>query len=193
MSDNHAHGRLTAPGELRFVRLLPGPIERIWRYLTDPDKRALWQGDGVTVPGVGGRMRIAFRNNDLTPHIEPVTPSHCHLFDENGDGPVVEGRITRWEPPRFLSYTWGESVGPESEVFFELTPQDDGQVRLVLTHRRLGNERGKLLSIAAGWHTHIGILLAVLAGDVPPPFWSIHARLERDYEALLAQTATTWT
>ena len=27
---------------VRFERLLPGPIERVWEYLTDGDKRATW-------------------------------------------------------------------------------------------------------------------------------------------------------
>jgi uncharacterized protein YndB with AHSA1/START domain len=36
------YGVLTAPDTLRIERLLPGPIERVWQYLTDSDKRATW-------------------------------------------------------------------------------------------------------------------------------------------------------
>ena len=34
------HGVVTAPGTLRMERLLPGPIERVWAYITEPEKRA---------------------------------------------------------------------------------------------------------------------------------------------------------
>ena len=34
------YGTKTAPDTLRIERTLPGPIERVWTYLTDPAKRA---------------------------------------------------------------------------------------------------------------------------------------------------------
>ena len=40
------YGVLTAPDTLRIERLLPGPIERVWQYLTDSDKRATWLAVG---------------------------------------------------------------------------------------------------------------------------------------------------
>jgi hypothetical protein len=38
------------------------------------------------------------------------------------------------------------------------------------------------VSVASGWHTHLGILADQLEGRDPPGFWSTHARLEGDYE-----------
>ncbi|MBP1860204.1 hypothetical protein J2Z75_003725 [Rhizobium herbae] len=35
----NAFGVLTAPGTLKIERLLPGPIERVWAYLTEYDRR----------------------------------------------------------------------------------------------------------------------------------------------------------
>ena len=35
---------------VRFERLLPGPIERVWQYLTDGDKRAKWLCGGEKKP-----------------------------------------------------------------------------------------------------------------------------------------------
>jgi hypothetical protein len=87
--------------------------------------------------------------------------------------------VTRWEPPRLLSHTWGDG----SEVTFELSPQG-GQVLLVLTHRRLTPT--EMCSVAGGWHTHLGILVDDLGGRTPQPFWSTHARLEAEYERRLA-------
>ena len=36
------YGTLIGNNSIRFERLLPGPIERVWAYLVEPDKRALW-------------------------------------------------------------------------------------------------------------------------------------------------------
>jgi uncharacterized protein YndB with AHSA1/START domain len=40
------YGTIIAPNTIRFERLLPGPIERVWAYLTDPEKRAKWLASG---------------------------------------------------------------------------------------------------------------------------------------------------
>ncbi len=31
-------GNVTAPGEVTFIRILPGPLERVWAFLTDSVK-----------------------------------------------------------------------------------------------------------------------------------------------------------
>ncbi|MGZ5101875.1 MAG: SRPBCC domain-containing protein [Usitatibacter sp.] len=92
------------------------------------------------------------------------------------------GTITRLEPPRLLSYTWG---GPEegSEVTFELAARGKDVV-LTITHRRLP-DRKAMVGVASGWDAHLGILSDVLNGVEPRPFWSTHAKLEREYEARL--------
>jgi len=33
---------LLAPATMRLERLLPGPVERVWAYLTESEKRAAW-------------------------------------------------------------------------------------------------------------------------------------------------------
>ena len=35
-----------SPTEIRFERLLPGPIENVWSYLTDSQKRGEWLASG---------------------------------------------------------------------------------------------------------------------------------------------------
>ena len=40
-------GTSTEPGTVRLERLLPGPIERVWAYLTESDKRATWFAAGT--------------------------------------------------------------------------------------------------------------------------------------------------
>jgi hypothetical protein len=38
-----------------------------------------------------------------------------------------------------------------------------------------------MLAVAAGWHTHIGLLEDQLDGVEPRPFWTTHAALEAEY------------
>ncbi|ACB74591.1 SRPBCC family protein [Opitutus terrae] len=170
------YGELTGPGEVRFVRLLPGPIERVWTYLTDPEKRATWLAGGPMELRVGGRVELLFRHRNLSPDETP--PEKYREAHEAGM--TMEGRITAIEPPRLLSYTWeGEGPGDESEVRFELTPKGE-QVQLLLTHRKLRRPQG-VANVGGGWHLHLAFLAARLEGTTPPAFWARFAELEPEY------------
>lgn len=177
--DNEALGTSTAPGEVRIERWLPGPVERIWAYLTDSEKRGAWLAPGEMELRVGGRVEHRFRHADLSHESKPPA-----RYGDYEAGHVLHGTVTRCEPPRLLSYTWGN--GPDdSEVRFELFPLDGGEVKLVVTHRRLRSRDG-MASVASGWHTHLGILLDRLEGREPRGFWSTHGRLEPEYARQLA-------
>jgi hypothetical protein len=67
-------------------------------------------------------------------------------------------------------------------VIFELKPQSK-EVLLIVTHRRLGDDHDTLISVASGWHTHLGILSDRLNAREPQGFWKIHNRMEEEYEA----------
>jgi uncharacterized protein YndB with AHSA1/START domain len=172
-------GVVTAARTVCIRRVLPGPVERVWAYLTESEKRGRWLASGPMELRVGGRVELNFRNAELTPHVE----QRPEKYKKYEDGASVHGRITRCDPPRLLSYTWSGEPGADSEVTFELTPQGE-DVLLVLTHRRLGN-RATMVSVAGGWHTHLGILIDHLEGREPRPFWSTYARLEAEYESRL--------
>ena len=66
---------------LTVERTLPGPIERVWAYLTDPDKRARWLGGGVLGQFVGGAVEIHFRHQDLSGDKQPAPEKYRHLED----------------------------------------------------------------------------------------------------------------
>ncbi len=151
-------------------RVLPGPIERVWAYLTDPEKRQTWLASGQMDLRVGGQVGLRFRFGEISGERTP--PDKSKECD-------VNGRITRCDPPRLLSYTWGDEPGA-SEVTFELFPRD-GHVVLLITHRGL-DDRGKMVSVASGWHTHLGILADHLNAEVPRPFWTTKAQMEAEYE-----------
>ncbi len=160
------------PGEVRLVRTLPGPIERVWDYLVDPGKRARWFAGGPMEPRNGGRIRLDFRHKNIAPDETPPD-DHKQYHDP---GMSMDGTVLRWEPPRVLSYTFGEN----SDVTFELTPEGKN-VRLVLTHRSRGEDLSLLPGFAGGWHTHLAQLVAILEGSPRPPFWPLHARLKAEY------------
>ena len=63
MKNNDQPGKFTSPAEIRIVRTLPGPIERIWEYLTDSEKRARWFASGPMEQRVGGKVRLVTRDN----------------------------------------------------------------------------------------------------------------------------------
>ncbi len=172
-------GVVTAARTIRFQRLLPGPIERVWAYLTESDKRGRWLATGEMDLRVGGRVELHYNHAELATQVERPPEKYRRL--ENGFS--QRGRITRCEPPRLLSFTWDEDAATPSEVTFELSPRDD-QVLLVLTHRRIA-ARSSMISLGGGWHVHLALLAADLAGSAPPPFWSTHARLEAEYDQRL--------
>jgi uncharacterized protein YndB with AHSA1/START domain len=169
------YGIVTEAGTVRFERLLPGPIERVWAYLTDAEKRSTWLAAGPMELRVDGRVELNFHHADLS--AEKTPPER---YKEIEGGHTLHGRITRCDPPRLLSYTWGES----GEVTFELTSRGD-DVLLVLTHRRLG-DRAAMVNVAGGWHSHLGILADNLDGREPRPFWSTHAKAAAEYEKRIA-------
>jgi uncharacterized protein YndB with AHSA1/START domain len=181
MNANEAFGKFTGPAEVRLVRTLPGPIERVWQYLTDPEKRARWFCGGVLEQKAGGKVEFAMVHKNLAPDEKP--PAKYAAVQDPGI--TFEGRVLRCEPPRLLVYTFGSD---DSEVTFELSPQGD-KVQLVLTHRTRGaEEQSELTNYASGWHTHLSLLLALLEGTPRPPFWATHAKLVAEYEKLRPTT-----
>lgn len=152
---------------VRLVRLLPGPIERVWDYLTKSEYLQTWLAAGDVEQRVGATVAL---NQDV-----PGVPFRSeHVF---------RGEVTRCEPPRVLAWTWDDQDGPPSEVTFELTPQGD-QVMLTLTHTRI--ESTFMAEIGAGWHTHIAFMLAHMNGDEPVPFMDLFERLTPLYAEQIA-------
>ena len=47
---------------VRFERMLPGPIERVWSYIVESDKRRQWLCAGDIGPGDGEDASMLFHN-----------------------------------------------------------------------------------------------------------------------------------
>ena len=179
MKTNDEPGKFITPAEVRLVRTLPGPIERVWAYLTDPEKRARWFAGGPMELRPGGKITFHVRHKILAPDETPPREQQ----ESHDGGRTMNGAVTRCEPPRVLAFTF-EHYG-NSEATFELTPQG-GNVRLVLTHRGTGGDLSYLVGFGSGWHVHLAHLVALLEGAPRPPFWPLHARLQGDYGKLHA-------
>jgi uncharacterized protein YndB with AHSA1/START domain len=165
----NAYGELIEPATLKIQRLLPGPIERVWAYLTDSDLRRKWFAAGEMELKVGAVFEFVWRNDELT--------------DPPGERPPGfpgehrrQSRITECNPPRKLAFSWHDS----GDVSFELEPRGS-KVLLTLIHRRLP-DRATLLKVGPGWHMHLDVLVARATGDEPEPFWDGWNRLRSEYE-----------
>ena len=168
-----AWGVLSEPATLTIRRVLPGPIERVWTYLTDSDLRRQWLAAGGMELAVGAPFELVWRNDELT---DPPGERPAGFGAEHR----MQSRITECEPPRRLSFSWQNS----GEVTIALDDLVDGQVLLTLTHRRLPD--GARLNIAAGWHAHLDVLVASATGTKKVPFWDGWKRLRDVYERRLA-------
>lgn len=138
-------GRLAREGDhwqLRYVRHLAHPAEKVWQALTDAEHLRAWfpaeiEGERVA----GAPLRFVF---------------------PDGQGPAVPGEMVVYDPPSLLEYRWGEDT-----LRFELRPEADG---CVLTFVTAFGEQGRAARDGAGWHTCLDLLELHLAGAQPP--WS---------------------
>jgi uncharacterized protein YndB with AHSA1/START domain len=173
----NAFGTVVGDGVVRFERVLPGPIETVWEYLVDSEKRGLWLARGEMERRVGGKVELFWKHSELSTVIETIPEKYKAL--ENGGG--FTGKVLAYEPPRLLTITWWDSG---SEVTFELTPQGN-DVLLVLTHAKLPN-RGQMQNVSGGWHTHLGILEDRLNGREPGGFWASLEKVQDIYAERLS-------
>jgi uncharacterized protein YndB with AHSA1/START domain len=167
----HVYADRIAPDTIRLERLLPGPLERVWEFLTHSERRARWLAAGEWDLRVAGRIELHFAHDQL--QAEPTPEKY------RGMPMSFTGTVLRIEPPRLIEFTWLEANGITSEVTFELEPRGE-RVAFTITHRKI-ESRAELLDISGGWDVHVGILEDVLSAREPRGFWSAHARLERDY------------
>ncbi len=165
-----------APQTVRIERVLPGPIERVWDYLTDPEKRGRWFAGGALEPRIGGTLTLHFRHGDLSD--EPPQP-------ESSENEVTTtATVTEFAPPHRFRWDWHEADGTVTDVLFELEPAPDGKVRFIITPSRLPTrdfERG----VAGGWHAHTDILEDVLLNRAPRWFWKNYRALRAEYDRQL--------
>ena len=175
MSD---HGEITEGGAIRFVRILPGPITRVWAWLTEPNKRARWLAGGEIGQVAGAKITFEFDNSSITPHEDDLPPEEY----AGAGNTVMEGRVITCEPPHLFVMSWPGKDGVDTSVTMRLEEAEGGKVRLELVHAGIPSW-SDLIGVSAGWHVHLYIMVAHMENRVPEPFWVTHTASEVEYEA----------
>ena len=164
-----SYGKVIATRTLQIQRLLPGPIERVWDYLTKSDLRRQWLASGEMELKEGAACELVWHHDTITnpPGARPEDmKSESHL----------PSRITVCEPPHKLGFMFWS----DSEVIFELKPAGK-RVLLTLTHSKLPS-RGMMVGVSTGWHSHLDVLEARLSGEKAENFWDHWRAYKVDYE-----------
>jgi uncharacterized protein YndB with AHSA1/START domain/predicted nucleic acid-binding Zn-ribbon protein len=165
-------GKVIADGTIRFERVLPAPIERVWQYLTAPDCLPQWLAAGNIDQRFGGKVELNFDVEEM-----PERQDH---------GAKIHGAVSFLEPLRTLSYSWNDDASKlQSNVCFQVSADGD-QTTLVVTHSQLPQDR--LHEVMAGWHTHLDILKARLTDAMPPSFRKRYREVLQTYAAVVATT-----
>lgn len=164
------YGVLTEPATVTIQRLLPGPVERVWAYLTQSELRRQWLASGDMQLMHGAPVELVWRNDELT---DPPGRRPAGFPAEHR----MQSEITEVDAPHKLAISWGNTGG----VSFDLAPQGDGQVLLTVIHRRLP-DRSTMLNVSAGWHMHLDVLAARMGGGKTDTFWDGWSRLKAEYD-----------
>lgn len=156
--------------ELRFERLLEAPVATVWQYLVDPELRGRWFMGGAIDPRVGGAMEMIMDHRNLSDGDVPTPEKYAPYV-----GNRWNERVERIEPPHLLAFSWED--GKAGTVTIELAGEGE-RTRLVLTHTGLRG-RDDATNFGGGWHSHLAVLEARLAGGGVPDFWALHAESEK--------------
>jgi len=168
------YGELIKPATLKIQRVLPGPIERVWDYLTDSELRRKWLAAGDMDVKAGAPFELVWKNDELTdpPGNKP---------DGFGSEHRMQSKIIEADPPQKLAFEWQGG----GDVTFTLESRADNRVLLTVVHRRL-RDRNTMLMVGAGWHAHLDVLAAAMNGTKgSEPFWDHWSRLKQDYDRRL--------
>lgn len=170
------YGRLIDPTTMEFRRTFDADIEKVWRFLVDPEKRKLWFCGGHTDDHIGGRIVMEFDHRRISESLPPEKYASEEVAQH-------EAEILEIDPPNRLAFTWFESAGGESSIVeIALAAIDGNQTELHLVHKGVVG-RDMLLGVFAGWHGHFDLLAEVLVGPRKTDFWIRDQELEAEYAA----------
>lgn len=166
-----SYASMKTPSTLVIQRWLPGPVDRIWRYLTDSELRATWLASGDMTLTAGSPVELVWRNDSLSAPDDPRPDGFPEVQR-------MDSKVIAVDPPRRLTIAWGAG-----EVTFDLSEKGD-MVLLTLTHTGLDDPGARTMT-SAGWHMHLDILVARVSAMPAASFWSGWVRLRDDYAARL--------
>ena len=148
MSDDDK-GAMSSLSCVTFTRVLPGPIERVWDFITDPSLLPQWFGDDSRIePRQGGRVSLM--------------------------GGHIRGVVTQWRPPTKLIYTWNvfepDAPADAASAYKESYPTFALEARgadVLLTFSHFPILARFTPQNAMGWHTMLDIIAAAARGEAP--------------------------
>jgi uncharacterized protein YndB with AHSA1/START domain len=162
---------------IRMERLMDAPVETVWRWLVEPELRRQWFAGGDMELREGGAVTLIFDHDNLSSEDVPTPPQYAKHKGAKG-----EERIMKVEAPRLLAFTW--DGGKEGVASFELSDAGDGKTRLVLTHSGISGP-APMANFGGGWHSHLAVLQAKLAGKEVRDFWALHGQSKEAIAAAL--------
>ena len=89
----------------RMERLLEQDPQAVWAMLTEPRKLAEWLAPGTIEPRAGGAAKLNFTDSGI----------------------VIDSKVSAFDPPRLLEYSWSGPEEPERPLRWELEPEDGGK------------------------------------------------------------------
>ncbi|HEY9682260.1 MAG TPA: SRPBCC family protein [Oculatellaceae cyanobacterium] len=163
-------GKIVDDQTVRFERVMPASVERVWQYLTQSDFLSSWFAVGTVEGRVGGRVDLHFQQEDIP--------------DRDENGLKIRGLISVFEPNKALAFSWIDTRNEtDSKVSIELSSAGD-QTLISVTHTRLPQQR--LHEFMAIWHTHLDVLAARLRNVMPPGFAKRYRELLQTYAMVAA-------
>ena len=167
-----AYGALTEPATLTIQRLLPGPIERVWAYLTDSDLRRQWLAAGEMELKVGAPFESsgATTNSPIRP--ARVRPASAPSTVCRAGSPSSTRRASSPSPGARAAAFRSSSADSGRPGAADARPSPRGRARnAAQRQRRLA--RAPRLAVAR------------TTGKTPGPFWDGLRRLQSEYDRRL--------
>jgi uncharacterized protein YndB with AHSA1/START domain len=135
---------------------ISAPREHVFELFTTPERLVEWWPDAATFEArEGGEVQLH--------------------FEGRGD---VSGKVTRYDPPNALGFTWVRGVAPDvtTQVEVELTELDGGGTRVELRHTGWENvpedQVAEWRAIhEAGWNFFLGCLRDLAEGRPVDKTW----------------------
>ncbi|KAB1140375.1 SRPBCC family protein [Streptomyces luteolifulvus] len=122
---------------VRFSRIHDHPIDRVWRFVTDPGELVHWFPSRADVD---------------------LRPGGSIRFSGDPDMPESTGRVLAVDAPRHLSFAWGGD-----ELHFDLEAVDEQRTRFTLTN--VLEAENTAARTAAGWEVCLAALDALARGE----------------------------
>jgi uncharacterized protein YndB with AHSA1/START domain len=121
---------------VRFSRIYDHPVDRVWRFVTDPGELDRWFPSHAEIDlRTGGAIR----------------------FGGDPNMPESTGLVLAVDPPRHLSFDWGGD-----ELHFDLAEADGGRTRFTLTN--VLQAENTAARNGAGWEVCLAALDALAGG-----------------------------